>query len=432
MYTRVIFDGRFARPSCGTAAIRTEAVEPRGHVIVLPYPLKVGLLAAAYFITGSVGQALSIPPGNVTAVWMPSGIALAAVLLWGYRIWPGIWIGAFSVNVRTVFEPTLDLSFAACLAVASAIATGSTIQALVGDFLISRLARCRDFLDRAGGVFLFAAAAVSMCLIGSTTGVTSLCLGGFVPWTAFGFTWRTWWLGDTAGVLVMTPLILAWSLNFRVVRELRKLAEAVLFVAMVLAAGQFIFGGWLPAGASAAYLVFPPLMWGAFRFGRRGAASAVFLMTAMATLSTARGVGPFQGATLQDSLWLLQAFGGVLALSTLALAAVVHERRRMEDSMKGLNETLERRVAERSAVAEQRTHELSLSEETTRKHAHTLRLILDNIPDASDRRRSAGQVLALESRGGAAHRCRSPEHRVEGVVIALWLLSAGPGDPLSS
>src|SRR5262245_25182636 len=108
-YSMVALPGKRVEPPISTQ-MRSG---PEGLVITLPYPLRVGLLAAAYFITGRVGQVLSVPPGNVTAVWMPSGIALAAVLLWGYRIWPGIWMGAFSVNVRTVFDPTLELSFAA-------------------------------------------------------------------------------------------------------------------------------------------------------------------------------------------------------------------------------------------------------------------------------------------------------------------------------
>ena len=174
------------------------------------------LLAGTYYAAGSLGQILAIPPGNVTLVWPPSGIALAVLLLGGDRLWPGIWLGAFLVNVRTLFD--LDPQprrLPPLLAAGAAIATGSTVQALVGSRLIDYLAGGRSFLDQARGVFRFAAGAMLMCLISSTVGATSLALGGFIPWDAHGLVWRTWWLGDLAGVLVFTPLLLAWLRRLR-------------------------------------------------------------------------------------------------------------------------------------------------------------------------------------------------------------------------
>ena len=122
------------------------------------YLAAVGLLAGAYFAEGSLGQVLAVSPGNVSVVWPSSGIALAAVLLWGHRLWPGMWLGAFFVNIRMLFDPTLAPSFSASLAVGATIATGSTAQALVGGRLIARLTGGGRFLERARGVFLFAVA----------------------------------------------------------------------------------------------------------------------------------------------------------------------------------------------------------------------------------------------------------------------------------
>jgi PAS domain S-box-containing protein len=346
------------------------------------YLTAVGLLAGAYFAAGSVGQVLAISPGNVTVVWPASGIALAVVLLGGGRLWPGIWLGAFLVNVRTLFDPTLAPSLTASLAVGAAIATGSTAQALAGGRLVARLAGGSRFLERARGVFLFAAGAALMCLIGSAVGASSLALGGFITRTVYWYTWRTWWVGDLAGVIVVAPLILAWSRHPRAAAAAGGRVEAAAFLVLLLAAGQLIFGSWPLSGRSGApttYLVFPLLMWAAFRFGQRGATTAVLIMTAMAILGTAQGSGPFQDVAVQQSLWVLQAYGGLLALSTLALAAVVAERHKMEEVLNECNRSLEQRVAERSAVAEQRAEALACSDRAHKEQARTLRSILDNI-----------------------------------------------------
>jgi integral membrane sensor domain MASE1 len=175
------------------------------------YLAAAALLGGAYFAAGCLGQVLAIPPGKVTVVWPSSGIALTAILLWGDRLWPGIWLGVLLVNVRTLFDPTLAPSLTLSLAVGAAIATGSTVQALAGRRLVPHLTGGRRFLERTRGVLLFAVGAVLMCLIGSAVGASSLALGGFIPRAAFWYIWRTWWLGDMVDVIVVAPLLLAWS-----------------------------------------------------------------------------------------------------------------------------------------------------------------------------------------------------------------------------
>ena len=210
---------------------------------MMRYLGKVVLLAVAYFVAGNIGQSLAIPPGNVTLVWPPSGIALAALLLGGDRLWPAIWLGALLVNVRTLFDPALSPSLAASLTAAAAIATGSTVQALVGRRWIAHLAGGPSFLDRARGVFRFTAGAMMMCLIGSTAGATSLAMAGFIPRDAHGFVWRTWWLGDLAGVLAFTPLLVAWTR-----RPPARWAPGRLAEAAALVEGRQRHGGLVEAG----------------------------------------------------------------------------------------------------------------------------------------------------------------------------------------
>lgn len=140
-------------------------------------------LAALYVVTARLGLTLALPPENkATAVWPPSGIALAAVLLVGSRVWPGIWLGAFVANVWDFFDPANAFSLAAHLVVSCGIAVGSTLQALLGAAPLHRWIGGQSPLDRARSVFQFVGVALLMCLVASTIGVTTLCVAGFAAW----------------------------------------------------------------------------------------------------------------------------------------------------------------------------------------------------------------------------------------------------------
>ncbi|MGH8644162.1 MAG: EAL domain-containing protein [Gammaproteobacteria bacterium] len=165
-------------------------------------------IALAYVATAKLGFLVAIPPGNVTPVWPPSGLALAAALLFGYRSGLGIWLGSFSVNTWFLTQ-TIAFS-AAPLIMASSIATGSTLQALCAAFLVKRVVRTSrpERLDRA---VKFLGIAVLSCLIASCWGVTTLLLASLVSLGNYSYTWFTWWLGDLAGILIFTPVLIVLS-----------------------------------------------------------------------------------------------------------------------------------------------------------------------------------------------------------------------------
>ncbi len=195
-------------------------------------------VATLYVVTARLGLMLALPPENkATAVWPPSGIALAAVLLVGSRVWLGIWLGAFLANFWDFFSPTNEFSLVAHLLVSGSIAAGSTVQPLLGAFLLHRWIGGQNFLDRARNVFQFVGIALLMCLVASTVGVTTLCLAGFAPWANYGSNWWTWWLGDTVGVFIVTPLVLAWSKPPRFTKVPGRLAEAGLLLGLLLSVG---------------------------------------------------------------------------------------------------------------------------------------------------------------------------------------------------
>ncbi len=172
---------------------------------------QVVVLAAAYYLVGRLGLLLAIPPGYATAVWPAAGIALAAVLLVGYRVWPGVLLGSFLVNVGTSLDPSTAASLLGSLAVAGSIGTGAATQACAGAFLIRRFLGVPTSLDSEREVGWFLILAALSCLVSATVGVSTLLVAGVIPLQLLPFSWWTWWVGDTIGVIIVSPLVLIWA-----------------------------------------------------------------------------------------------------------------------------------------------------------------------------------------------------------------------------
>lgn len=185
-------------------------------------------VATAYYITGRLSLLLAIPPGYATAVWPPAGIALAGVLVCGIRVWPGIVLGSLLINIWTSFDTTSVVAVLMSVALATSIGAGAALQALVGAFLVRRRVGYPTALEQGKEVstFLLLGGPVS-CLISATVGVATLLLGGVIPWAMTLFSWWTWWIGDTVGVLIVTPLMLTWTAEPRQIWCRRRLTVAV-------------------------------------------------------------------------------------------------------------------------------------------------------------------------------------------------------------
>lgn len=313
--------------------------------------IEVLAVAAVYYGAARIGLLLAFEKTNVSPVWPPSGIAFAAVLLLGYRVWPGIMLGAFLANV-VVFLANQSADPLTLVVVSSIIATGNTLEALSGGVLFRRLLGAWSLFARAQDVFKFVAVALLMCVVSASIGPTALAGAGVAPWAMYGTIWFTWWLGDTAGVLVVTPLLLAWSQSLRSRAEPRRLAEAALLFALLFLAGRIGFGAWLLATDShypLEFMTVPLLVWAAFRFGQREAATAVLLVSVIAIWDTIQGFGPFARETVNESLLLLQVFVAVVTVTILVMAALVTERRKGEAALRKVHDELGARVKERTA-----------------------------------------------------------------------------------
>ena len=287
-------------------------------------------LAAIYFVAGKLGLRLASVNTSATAVWAPTGIALAAFLILGYRVWPAVLVSAFLVNLTTAGSLVTSIS----------IGAGNTLEGIVGAYLVNRFANGRNALQRAPDVFKFAAlTAIVSTMVSATCGVTSLALAGFADWARYGSIWLTWWLGDAAGALVVAPFVILWSASLRPRWRGRRLFEAALLLLSLCFVGAIVFGGLFPSEVKnypLEFLCLPLLIWAAFRFGQREVATAVAILSGIATWGTLHGFGPFARNAQNESLLLLQTFMAVTALTTLALAAVVSERRAAEKQLRRL------------------------------------------------------------------------------------------------
>ena len=289
----------------------------------------MALLAGVYFTAARWGLHLAFVNPSATPVWPPTGIALAALLILGYRVWPGILLGAFWANVVT----------AGSVASSIGIATGNTLEAVVAAYLVNRFAHGRKAFEQAVDVFKFAVlAGFVSTLVSATVGVTSLAFAGLAPWTKYFAIWLTWWFGDAGGALIVAPLLILWSTGAR--RDQRKTRfEALAVLLGLFVIGEVVFGGFLPAKSKnlpLEFLCVPFLIWVAFRFGARAASTAIFVLSGITIHGTLRGFGPFATNSANASLLFVQAFMAVNTVMALLLAAVVSERRRSEEGLKHL------------------------------------------------------------------------------------------------
>jgi len=306
----------------------TSELAPRQRLLSPSYIGQVAAIAVLYVLAARAGLGLDAVSGFAALVWPPTGIALAAVLLGGRRLWPGIFIGALVANILTG-APTLA---------AAGIATGNTLEAVVGAYALKRVTGFRPALDGLRAVFaLIALAAMLSTMISATIGVASLRFAGLVSADKLGETWRTWWVGDAIGALLVAPAILVWASGPRSRLSPRRLVEAAVLALGVIVASFIIFvapitpdGG--PVGK--AYVFFPLLMWAAIRFGQRGAVTATVVVSAIAVAGTVLWQDPSTRPTLHESLLAVQTFMGITAATFLVLGASISERERSREQLR--------------------------------------------------------------------------------------------------
>ena len=283
------------------------------------YPLALALVAGLYIGAAKLGIELSVARGVVTPVWAPTGIALAAIVLFGPRLWPAVAIGALVANATS----------GASLPVAAFISVGNTLEALAGAALLRRVAfnpkleRVRDVLA------LVVLAAAGSTAIAATNGVTTLWVSGNLS-GSYGSGWLLWWSGDAMGDLIVAPLLLLWlSMPFWKPRR-AELFEALVLLALIAGVSWFVFvhGYWRYP-----HLLFPLLVWASLRFSQRGAVTGSFVVAAFAIKGAVDGTTPLGGGTPTEVVQIAEGLLAAVILSLLTLGAALSERKAAEDEL---------------------------------------------------------------------------------------------------
>ena len=287
------------------------------------YASTVMALALAYFGTGWLGVRLAYSADSVTLIWPPAGIALAAGLLLGYRVWPGVLLG--EAAVLTVSHLPLPVICGA--------ATGNALAMLAAVWLLKRAGFDRR-LQRVRDVVALAILGGAMAMtVSASTGVLALVLNGLLTWSVAVSTWFKWWLGDTLGVLLVAPIFLAYQ-NGQTAAEpgSASMTHRVAALVILAATGGISFGGWLHQDylwLPLTFVPFPCLVWITLRMGMNGSAAALLVMAVIAVTGTALGFGPFVRPDVNESLSLLWGFLATIGLTTLLLSAALAEQRQL-------------------------------------------------------------------------------------------------------
>jgi signal transduction histidine kinase len=295
----------------------------------------IGALALIYLVAGKLALQLAFVNASASPVWPPAGIALAALLVLGFRVWPGIFIGAFLVNFWTTLNILTSLG----------IAGGNTLEAICGAWLVNRFAGGMQVFDRPQNVFKFALATLLSTPLAPSCGVSSLAFAGFAQWSNYWSIWLTWWLGDASGVLVIAPLLVLWSVPATQRKWNRKQAmEVSVLLLLLVFIAEIVFGGWFPISAHnypISFICGPIVIWTAFRFTPRETATGIFVLSAIAIWGTLHRFGPFILQNENQSLVTLQSWTAALTITAMAIAAAIAERNRAQAAIEQQKDAVE-------------------------------------------------------------------------------------------
>jgi signal transduction histidine kinase len=348
------------------------------------YVLQVLLVAAAYYGAAKLGLQLAYPNGDVAALWPPVGVGIAALVLWGPRVWPGIVIGELldSIGLARPFGTVIGQTVAN---------TGEIVLAAV---ILRRLFGSRVGLTRIVEVVGLVGCAIGATFVGACIGAASLRLGNVIAQDQLVEVWRTWWLSDLTGALIVTPVFLTWVCARPTQIGRRDRVEALaLAVALVLLAE-------LPSQTDVPYVIFPVMIWAALRFGPIGASSALLLVASLTVWNTGHSAGPFVRDSITESVLATQLFLAAAALTSLFLAAV----------------TAERGGAERRLLASERANRRLAAEQAALRRVATL-VAADAGPAAVFERVTEEVATLLEVPSASVVRYESD---VRGVLVGSW------------
>ncbi len=298
-----------------------------------PFLIEIVIIAFVYWSLALLGKAVSIPPGNVTAIWPASAFALYCVLRRGYHIWPAVWLGNFMANAPSFLDTNTVADTVRTVLTGLAIGPGEVIEACLGAYLLRRFCNEKVKFARAREVFCYVGSQAFACLFSATLGVFALCAGGVLPWSIYSYTWCTWYLGDYLGLIIFGPCLLTFSQCFSW-RENSKLTEVFIILLLILTVAMLAFSATLPAASL--FLVPSIVLWAAVRIDQFAVAFANLIVTAVAVSYASAGLGLPVLENSNEFLLSLQLFIGITCISGLCVAAVKAELQESERQFKAL------------------------------------------------------------------------------------------------
>lgn len=283
-------------------------------------------VAVSYFLAGRLGLKLAFAHSNVSPVWPPTGVAMGAVLIFGFRVLPAIALGVLVLNSDSL--PWLA-SFG--------ITLGNVLEAFAAVWLFRKAFPHSDLLDGPKEFGWFLLTGIFSCTaMSALIGVTSLCLAGSAPWSSFRELWFTWSLGDFIGLIVITPFVVALARSKFSKRPFRTVAADLLVFGLIVFVCRLSF--FQPRSLESGMLIellliLPVLMLASFHYRALGASGSVALVSMIGVWSTVNGLGPFAQSDRNSVLLITQLSLGIVSLAALFVSSIRTAQLRSESQL---------------------------------------------------------------------------------------------------
>lgn len=317
------------------------------HSNVFSRILLILIVAILYYLAARFGLTLGFKGTNASPVWPPTGIALSAIVLFGVRIWPGIFVSAFLANFATGLNAP----------VSAMIAIGNTLEALAGGFLLHYFCGGQSFLKDVRGTLCFLVpVSMGTTLISATIGAASLVFGGFHSGASFAYLWWTWWLGDTVGDLIIAPLFVGVATSRSELWNFKSISIFLAILTTAIAISALIFGPWFQQGFMLLYFTLGLVVISTFHLPTIGIAILCTAISAIALWGTKAGYGPFNLGSLNESLLLLEIYIGTVAATGMILNAVLNERQTALSELENARNKAESIASEKTILLQELHH----------------------------------------------------------------------------
>jgi diguanylate cyclase (GGDEF)-like protein/PAS domain S-box-containing protein len=288
--------------------------------------IRMAGLAFFYAVLAKLVLTVSSVNGNVTIFWVPGGLALAALLVWGWKYWPAVFLGAFAVGLMVNDPPAVSLF----------LAVGNTLETLFAFWLFHKFLGDKLNLRQPRDFFYLALVAAASAVMSAVIGPLTLFMSGDLSWQSISGNILHWWQADTLGIVLGTPLFLIWRNFPKDWFSGQRLVETLALMTLTLVTGHAVFLDWIPISGQMAlgYWIFPFVVWGAVRRGQHGATLIVCITAVQALFGATQGKGVFGADIAQTGLQSFWFYMLVLTFVGIALAIFVESLARVKDALK--------------------------------------------------------------------------------------------------